>query len=149
MDIVVPQHVGSSRSRDGTSVPCLSRQIFHHWTTMEVPLLIFLCASYSVYFDLATSLQFLPSIPIRFRFTELTTDSQTSFKGLFIFKIFFFYVYHFLTLYRICYNTTSVVYVLVSWLWHMWDLSSPTRNWIYTLIYVVSRKMILMNLLAG
>ena len=28
-------HVGSSRTRDRTSVPCISRRILNHWTTRE------------------------------------------------------------------------------------------------------------------
>ena len=33
--LAVPQHVGSSLARDRTHVPCVSRQIFNHWTTRE------------------------------------------------------------------------------------------------------------------
>ena len=33
--LAVPQHMGSSLTRDGTHVPCISRQIFNHWTTRE------------------------------------------------------------------------------------------------------------------
>ena len=31
------QHVGSSRTRDPTRVPCIGRQIPNHWTTRRVP----------------------------------------------------------------------------------------------------------------
>ena len=31
------QHVGSSRTRDRTHIPCISRWILNHWTTMEAP----------------------------------------------------------------------------------------------------------------
>ena len=31
------RHVGSSRTRDRTHVPCTGRQILNHWATREVP----------------------------------------------------------------------------------------------------------------
>ena len=31
------QHVGSSWTRDQTSIPCIARQILNHWTTREAP----------------------------------------------------------------------------------------------------------------
>ena len=34
--LVATWHVGSSRTRDGTCVPCIGRQILNHWTTREV-----------------------------------------------------------------------------------------------------------------
>ena len=37
MDLVAPQHVGSSRTRDLTHVPCTGRQILNHCATTEVP----------------------------------------------------------------------------------------------------------------
>ena len=37
MDWVAPQHVGSSRTRDWTPVPCVGGWILNHWTTSEVP----------------------------------------------------------------------------------------------------------------
>ena len=37
--LVAPRHVGSSRARDQTCVPCIGRQILNHCTTREVPLL--------------------------------------------------------------------------------------------------------------
>ena len=33
MGLVALRHVGSSRTRDSTSVPCIDRQILNHWTT--------------------------------------------------------------------------------------------------------------------
>ena len=36
-DLVALQHVGSSRTRDRTHVPCTGRQILNHWATREVP----------------------------------------------------------------------------------------------------------------
>ena len=33
---VAPWHVGTSRTRDRTHVPCIGRQIPNHWTTREV-----------------------------------------------------------------------------------------------------------------
>ena len=36
MGLAALQHVGSSQTRDGTHVPCISRQILNHWTTREV-----------------------------------------------------------------------------------------------------------------
>ena len=35
--LVAPQHVGSSRTRARTRVPCIGRQILNHCTTREVP----------------------------------------------------------------------------------------------------------------
>ena len=35
--LVAPQHVGSSRTRDQTRVPCIGRRILNHCTTKEVP----------------------------------------------------------------------------------------------------------------
>ena len=35
--LVAPRHVGSSRARDQTHVPCIGRQILNHCTTREVP----------------------------------------------------------------------------------------------------------------
>ena len=29
--LVAPQHVGSSRIRDGTRVSCIGRQVLYHW----------------------------------------------------------------------------------------------------------------------
>ena len=40
-DSASPRHVGSSRTRDRTCVPCIARWIFNHWTTREVPGLFF------------------------------------------------------------------------------------------------------------
>ena len=34
--LVAPQHVGSSRTKDRTCVPCIGRQIPNHWATREV-----------------------------------------------------------------------------------------------------------------
>ena len=36
MDLVFPQHVGSSQTRDQTCVPCTGRRTLNHWTTREV-----------------------------------------------------------------------------------------------------------------
>ena len=35
MNLVAPRHVGSSRTRDGTCVSCISRWILYHWGTWE------------------------------------------------------------------------------------------------------------------
>ena len=35
--LVTPQHVGSSRARDQTHVPCVGKWILNHCTTREVP----------------------------------------------------------------------------------------------------------------
>ena len=35
MGLVAPRHVGSSRSRDRTRVPCIGRQILNHYATRE------------------------------------------------------------------------------------------------------------------
>ena len=32
---LTPRQVRSSRTRDRSSVPCVGRQIFHHWITMN------------------------------------------------------------------------------------------------------------------
>ncbi|KAJ8786650.1 hypothetical protein J1605_006139 [Eschrichtius robustus] len=37
MGLVAPRHVGSSRTRDGTCVPCIGRRILNHCATREVP----------------------------------------------------------------------------------------------------------------
>ena len=42
MDLVAPWHVGSSRSRAWTCVPCIGRRILNHCATREVPPLHFL-----------------------------------------------------------------------------------------------------------
>ena len=36
VDLVAPRHVGSSRTRDRTGVPCIGKWILNHWTTREV-----------------------------------------------------------------------------------------------------------------
>ena len=41
MDLVALQHVGSSRTRDWTCVPCIGRWILNHCTTREVPIIVF------------------------------------------------------------------------------------------------------------
>ena len=56
-------------------------------------------------------------------------------QGIFstFFKIFFFFdVGHFWSLHWICYNTVSVVYVVVLPPRGMWDPSYPTRDWTHT-----------------
>ena len=40
MGLVAPRHVGSSRTRARTHVPCIVRQILNHCATREVPLSI-------------------------------------------------------------------------------------------------------------
>ena len=35
MDLVAPQHVGSSQTRDQTLVSCIGKQILYHWATRE------------------------------------------------------------------------------------------------------------------
>ena len=42
--LVAPRHVGSSRTRDGTRVPCLGRWILNHCATREVPTISFYSA---------------------------------------------------------------------------------------------------------
>ena len=42
MGLFAPQHVGSSRTRARTRVPCIGRQIPNHCTTREVPVLYIL-----------------------------------------------------------------------------------------------------------
>ena len=37
MGLIAPQHVGSSRTRDRTHVPCIGRWILNHCATREVP----------------------------------------------------------------------------------------------------------------
>ena len=37
IDLVAPWHVGSSRARNRTGVPCIARCIPIHWTTREAP----------------------------------------------------------------------------------------------------------------
>ena len=63
-DPVAPRHVGSSRTRAQTRVPCIGRRILNHCTTMEVPLcssLISLfpsCYKYCKYCKLANIIGF-------------------------------------------------------------------------------------------
>ena len=38
MGLVVPQHVGSSRARAQTHIPCIGRRILNHCATREVPI---------------------------------------------------------------------------------------------------------------
>ena len=42
MGFVTLRHMGSSQTKDQTSVLCITRQILNHWTTREVPKLAFL-----------------------------------------------------------------------------------------------------------
>ena len=37
MGLVAPRHVGSSRTRDRTRVPCIGRWTLNHCTTRDVP----------------------------------------------------------------------------------------------------------------
>ena len=53
--LVAPQHVGSSRTRARTHVPCIGRQILNHCTTREVPCLC-------VFNTTKTGLRSLPDI---------------------------------------------------------------------------------------
>ena len=39
--LVAPWHAGSYRTRDQTSVPCITRWILNHWTTREAPFVTF------------------------------------------------------------------------------------------------------------
>ena len=39
--LVAPRHVGSSRTRARTRVPCIGRQILNHWATREVRWFLF------------------------------------------------------------------------------------------------------------
>ena len=41
MGLAAPRHVGSSRTRARTRVPCIGRQTLNHCATREAPLLIF------------------------------------------------------------------------------------------------------------
>ena len=41
--LAASQHVGSSRTRDRTGVPCIARQILNHWTTREAPIFLSMC----------------------------------------------------------------------------------------------------------
>ena len=44
MGLVAPWHVKSSRTRDGTWVPCIGRQILNPWTTREaLNIFVYLC----------------------------------------------------------------------------------------------------------
>ena len=40
VDLVTRQHEGSSRARDQTCVPCITRQILNHQTIREVPVFL-------------------------------------------------------------------------------------------------------------
>ena len=52
--LVVPRHVGSSRTRARTCVSCIGRQILNHCTTREVPVYLFYS---SVFFSFSYSLR--------------------------------------------------------------------------------------------
>ena len=39
MDLVIPQHVGSSQTKDSTRVPCIDKQILNQWNTREIQLI--------------------------------------------------------------------------------------------------------------
>ena len=41
-----PRHVGSSRTRDQSRVPCIGRQILNHCATREVLVILLMCAGY-------------------------------------------------------------------------------------------------------
>ena len=38
--LAAPQHVGSSRTKGQTGVPCIARWVLNHWTTREVVFLL-------------------------------------------------------------------------------------------------------------
>ena len=49
--LIATQHVGSSRTRAGTHVPCIGRRILNHCATREVPeysLLLYLCSCFAL-----------------------------------------------------------------------------------------------------
>ena len=49
-DLASLRHVGSSRPRDQTHVPCVKRKILYHWTTQEVPsATVFECCTVSLF----------------------------------------------------------------------------------------------------
>ena len=48
--LVAPWHVGSSRTRARTRVPCIGRRILNHCATREVPVLQFFFLSFQMYF---------------------------------------------------------------------------------------------------
>ena len=53
--LVAPWHVGSSRTRAQTCVPCIGRQILNHCTTRKVPHFLFL----SLWFPCFCALRFI------------------------------------------------------------------------------------------
>ena len=46
-----------SAARDQTRIPCIARQILSHWTTREVPVLMYLCSVFSFMFPVASGLR--------------------------------------------------------------------------------------------
>ena len=60
MGLVVLRHVGFSRTRGRTHVPCIDRQILNHCTTREVPILLFFSGSrFEVFVNLITLFLFI------------------------------------------------------------------------------------------
>ena len=67
--LVAPRHVGSSRTRERTRVPCIGRQILNHCTTREVPSVQFLYSSRyscSSWLSLSLSLSVLEHLPLSY-----------------------------------------------------------------------------------
>ena len=66
-DSVALQHVGSSRTRSRTRVPCIDRRILNHWTTRDVHKWLFT-------FMMIISSRFLPKLIncISYAFSKLT-----------------------------------------------------------------------------
>ena len=57
MGLVVPQHVGSSWTRDQTGVPCIARETLNHWTTREFPSLMYfkIFSTQNIFISLSSS----------------------------------------------------------------------------------------------
>ena len=49
---------------------------------------------------------------------------------------------HFKSLYWICYNIASAVYVLVFWFRDLWNVSSPTRDWTSHLLHCKAKSLL-------
>ena len=60
----VPKHVGSSQTKDQTSVPYIARWILNHWTTREAPQSLFYNFKWSIIYKNIESPCFIPETNI-------------------------------------------------------------------------------------
>ena len=101
--------MGSSQTRDPTSVPCIARRVLNHWTTREVLncLIIMRKPEYQV----------ISNIPLA------VYDNVFLFHYGFLFFFFFF----FLTFIELCLVLVAAHRNLQSLLWHVESLVAARR----------------------